>query len=186
MRQLSYAAALALLTSTFSLEAVLASAGRDGPLSLDCTVKGGPSDGAQILVRIVPASKHVVLTGLESIGMTDVAISDGAPPEAVPRPRNPDEDRLEYHVGEARHDKLYDGRIPETRGYVRVSHPIIEFGFTTRLPGLPNDPDPRRRETLTGPTSNFTIDRRTGAMRFRYAGYLLNASCAPQKAPQVF
>jgi hypothetical protein len=195
---------LALYALTIPLSPTQAKSGdrRMSPVTLDCTIKGGAKDGSHMLIIIKPASQEVTISGMEGIGKPDITLINGQvvtgylPPVSVDPDsseirsgKNPTRDNIDdQHKNDNyyNHDSLYDGRQPLKQAYVRISEPIIEFGTTTWLRAIPDDPLPERRMKMPGPETNFTIDRRTGVMLFHYAGVALNANCSLLKKEKLF
>ena len=155
-------------------------------IALDCTIKGGASDGVHLLIEIRPDLQQVTISGMQGIDLPDITIIASGPPLSVPATPQFKRDLPEKPLPDPNHDPIYDNRYPVISGYLSMTSPLIEFGYTTWLPARPDDPLPARRSAIRGPESRFTIDRRTGAMRFHYAGFGLIANCAPQKKKELF
>lgn len=152
-------------------------------ISVDCTIKGGPSDGSHLLITVKPSIQEVTISGMQGINGPDITITNGV---IVLTEFQFPGDRPEMHRREAAHDDRYDFREPLKMGYVQISRPLIEFGYWTWLQAIPNDRSIERRRTVNGPISRFTIDRRTGALRFSYDGTTLTGNCTARKKGDLF
>lgn len=171
-----------LITFLFSASQASSRDVNTGIISLDCTVKGGMSDGAHMLISINPHSKQVIVSGMTGVSGPDIVINDNVVvPDGLPSLQSRKDSSEELRPDPDR-DPIYDGRPVYKTGFVRISKSSIKFGYNYWIPAMPAG----GRPAIAGPQSNFTIDRRTGTLQFFYDGKQLFANCEKRKQENKF